>query len=193
MNQACNESTVTSLGHCENATGRQRFLNATTFILRALPADLTRDELLSLQAAGPTCMLRAVQHPNTSTQVRTGLPKQNSSRNLTPFQRIVATMIIQSLIVLQFLLPYIKLFVSRVYMWECEHKLVRQIIKSTMRGCKRAVTIIRGISRRVSHLTRGRIEQALKGATVWCVEGLVVGIQQGILEGVDMFEGQDAL
>jgi hypothetical protein len=201
LNQAYHESTAASTSNGEGLAAvlnRRRYLHGTTYVLRALPADLTRDEILSLQAAGPANMLEVIEGLAVLSQSRLGPPNltkeggRSTTRCPPILQRLVATMVIQVFLVLQFLLPYVKLLVGVAYRRECEHKFARRIVRNTMRGCRKIVRGSLDLSRSASHLSQGKVERAIKCAMSWCVQGLIVGIKQGILEGVDLLEAQDA-
>jgi len=159
-----------------------------TYLLRGLPSDLTSEEILSMQSAlppslvdlSPDCPHALVPlHPDTSTQ-------QGPVLEPSLLHRVTALIVFETLILLQFLVPYMKLFVSHAYHLERKHRITQRLVNN---GLMTADAVRRG-SLRLTHtvlqMNDGKVGQAISDVTVWWVRGLTGGLQQGIQEGFRM-------
>ena len=147
MTLAHRESSIPDYGIDETSPTltRQLYLHGMTHLLRGLPPDLTPEELLGLQAAAPQSLVNAQADPSnhalvprsSQTQVQRGMPPQHSS----VLHRITATLVLQTFIFLQFLLPYIKIFLLHAYQFEREHHITKRFVNGS-------ITTVDDLSRR---------------------------------------------
>lgn len=189
MTLAHRESSIPTYGIDETppVLTRQLYLHGMTYLLRGLPSDLTPEELLSLQAAVPESLIDSQTDPSShaliprssQTQVQRDTPPQDPS----VLHRITATFVLQTFVLIQFLLPYIKLFLSHAYQFEREHQITRRFVNGS-------ITTVDDIGRRSLRLSQticqmndGKVGQAINEMTIWWVRGVTGGMQQGIEEG----------
>jgi hypothetical protein len=107
MTLAHRESSIPNYGLDDTSPvlTRQLYLHGMTYLLRALPSDLTPEELLSLQAAAPQPLITAHADPATHTlvprsgksQVAHDIPLQDPS----VLHRMTATLVLQAFIFIQ--------------------------------------------------------------------------------------------
>ncbi|KAJ4992003.1 hypothetical protein SVAN01_02598 [Stagonosporopsis vannaccii] len=190
MNLAHRESSVTNYGLDETSPvlTRQLYLHGMTYLLRGLPSDLTAEELLSLQAATPQSLAESQADPagyslvprSTQGQLQHDVPPQDASI----LHRITATLVLQTFIFIQFLLPYIKIFLAHAYQFEREHQITRRLVNGS-------ITTVDDIGRRSLRLSQticqmndGKVGQAINEMTIWWVRGVTGGVQQGFEEGL---------
>lgn len=168
---------------------RQLYLHGVTYLLRGLPSDLTPEELLSLQAATPQSLADshadsagyALVPRSTQGQVQHNVAPQDAS----VLHRITATLVLQTFILIQFLLPYIKIFLAHAYQFEREHQITRRFVNGS-------ITTVDDIGRRSLRLSQticqmndGKVGQAINEMTIWWVRGVTGGVQQGFEEGLN--------
>lgn len=191
MTLAHRESSVPVYGIDETSPvlTRQLYLHGMTYLLRGLPTDLTPEELLSLQAATPQSMVYCQTDPAShalvprsgQTQVQRDMPQQDPSI----LHRVTATLVLQTFIFIQFLLPYIKIFLSHAYQFEREHQITRRFVNGS-------ITTVDDIGRRslrlsqtICQMNNGKVGQAINDMTIWWVQGVTGGMQQGFEEGLN--------
>lgn len=191
MTLAHRESSIPNYGIDDTspALTRQLYLHGMTYLLRGLPSDLTPEELLSLQAAAPQSLVNAQADPashalvprSAQNQVARDLPPQDPSI----LHRMTATLVLQTFIFIQFLLPYIKIFLAHAYLFEREHQITRRFVNGS-------ITTVDDIGRRSLRLSQticqmndGKVGQAINEMTIWWVRGVTGGMQQGFEEGLN--------
>ena len=190
MSLARQESSIPSHGIDDTSPvlTRQLYLHGMTYLLRGLPSDLTPEELLSLQAAAPQSLVAAQADPAShalvprsgQSQVARDVPPQDPSI----LHRMTATLVLQTFIFIQFLLPYIKIFLAHAYQFEREHQITRRFVNGS-------ITTVDDIGRRSLRLSQticqmndGKVGQAINEMTIWWVRGVTGGMQQGFEEGL---------
>ncbi|KAF2739798.1 hypothetical protein EJ04DRAFT_426171 [Polyplosphaeria fusca] len=178
---------------------RQLYLHGMSYLLRGLPEDLTQEETLSLQAAMPAEMLalnndgnaKALVPASRNATARTNEPEQPPSI----LHRMTAAVVFQTFLLGQLLLPYIKLFIGHAYRWEQEHRFTRKLLNGSITTVDELGRRTVQLSQTVCQMNDGKVGQAINDVTLWWVQGLTGGIQQGVSEGivvVGMDHKQDA-
>lgn len=171
-------------------------MHGLTYLLRAIPTDLTPEERMSLQAAIPDHLFDPLTGRTPDSLIR--LPQTASvARKETPqdaslLHRLTAVIVFQAFIFVQFLLPYIKLLIGHAYRFEREHKITQRILNTSLitvdeigrRGLK--------LSHTICQMGDGKVGQAINDLTFWWIRGLTGGIQEGISEGFVIFEYERA-
>lgn len=190
MTLAHRESSIPNYGLDETppVLTRQLYLHGMTYLLRGLPADLTPEELLSLQAATPQSL--ADSHADSTgyslipRSPHNQLQQKVSPQDASMLHRITATLVLQTFIFIQFLLPYIKIFLAHAYQFEREHQITRRLVNGS-------ITTVDDIGRRSLRLSQticqmndGKVGQAINEMTIWWVRGVTGGVQQGFEEGL---------
>ncbi|KAF2493403.1 hypothetical protein BU16DRAFT_465241 [Lophium mytilinum] len=169
---------------------RQLYIHGITYVLRGLPADMTPEEVLSIQAAIPPHVLDHFDlDPSTQDLISTlsrrpQTPAEVLQEDPSMIHRITATLILELFIIAQFLLPYVKLFIGHAYQYERENRVFERLFSV-------GVNMIDEVGRKsikftnsVYSMNNGKVGQALNEMTVWWVQGVTGGIHQGVSEGV---------
>lgn len=155
--------------------------------MRALPADLTAEEVISLQASLPLEVI-----PVPKTPAATDQPRQISQSDHPPsfLHKTLASSIIQLFILFQFVLPYLKYMLATAYQYERNHKLSEKFLT-------RSITTVDSLGKHSLALTaavygigEGRVGQTLTDIVTWAVEGVTGGIHDGIGEGLAIVSGR---
>ncbi|KAF2193788.1 hypothetical protein K469DRAFT_549869 [Zopfia rhizophila CBS 207.26] len=169
---------------------RQLYLHGITYLLRGLPSELTQEETLSIQAAIHASILDLQNDPNLHALIP--LPHQPVPANNVPpeepsfLHRITASVVFQTFVVVQFLMPYIKLLIGQAYQFEREHKVTQRMISNTITTVDELGRKSLQLSQTVCRMNDGKVGQAISDLTFWWVQGLTGGIQQGMSEGFVM-------
>ncbi|KAF9700263.1 hypothetical protein EKO04_001366 [Ascochyta lentis] len=190
MTLAHRESSVPTYGIDETCPllTRQLYLHGMTYLLRGLPSDLTAEELLSLQAATPQSLINsqadpdshALVHRSSQSQVQRDVPAQESSM----LHRITATLVLQAFILMQFLVPYVKILLSHAYQFEREHHITKRLVNGSISTVDEVGRRSLRLSQTICQMNDGKVGQAINEMTIWWVRGVTGGLQQGFEEGV---------
>lgn len=165
-------------------------MHGMAYFLRGIPPDLTQDELLSLQAALPANMLNVQNDPGAHALIpfsrQNGLAREHPARSPSILHRVTAAIVFQTFVLIQFLMPYIKMFIGHAYRWEREHKVTQRIANKSIITVNEVGRRSLQLSHTICRMNDGKVGQAINDLTYWWVSGLTGGLQQGISEGVGM-------
>lgn len=190
MTLAHRESNIPNYGidDTSHVLTRQLYLHGMTYLLRGLPSDLTPEELLSLQAATPHSLINAQNDPaghalvprSTQNKVARDMPPQDPST----LHRITATLVLQTFVFIQFLLPYLKIFLAHAYQFERQHQITRRVINGSITTADDIGRRSIRLSQTICQMNDGKVGQAINEMTMWWVRGVTGGMQQGFEEGL---------
>ncbi|KAF2196517.1 hypothetical protein GQ43DRAFT_383111 [Delitschia confertaspora ATCC 74209] len=167
---------------------RQLYIHGISYLLRGLPTNLTPEESLSIQAAMP----KSIQDLQNSLNAHDRVPSitHTSRSNEPPTQspsllhRATAKTVFYIFILLNFLLPYLKLFIGYAYQYEREHKITQRVLSKSVETANDLGQKGIRLSQTVCQMNNGKVGQAINDIALWWLRGLTGGIQQGISEGV---------
>lgn len=163
-------------------------MHGITYLLRGLPADLTPEETLSLQAALPQGLVNLSANPDEHALIAVGqripVAQATPPREPTILHRITATVVFQTFILLQFLLPYIRLFITQAYQFERKHRITKRMVSTGVCTVDEMSRRSLRLSQTVCQMNDGKVGQAINEMTLWWIRGFTGGIQQGIEEGL---------
>jgi hypothetical protein len=169
------------------ALTRQLYIHGMTYLLRGLPAELTREETLSLQAALPQTLDTHI-HPDASALLpvsqRDPAPQRAPPPDATILHRITATLVLQTFILIQLILPYIKLFLSHTYQFERKHQITKRLVNTGVTTVDELGRRSLKLSQTICQMNDGMAGQAINEMTIWWVTGVTGGVQQGLAEGL---------
>jgi hypothetical protein len=165
---------------------RQLYLHALTYLLRGLPTDLTTEEGLSVRSALPPGIVAPLRLEFDGV----GMPSYNSPKNgrqrtkqsrPSVLHRTLATAIINFFIIVQFILPYIKVLLRAAYEYERTHHISEKVLASSIE----TVDGLGKIGMRGGFAIWGSgLALGVGEAVNWIVEGVSGGIQEGLGEGM---------
>jgi hypothetical protein len=149
---------------------------------------MTPEEKVSIWSAVPSDVLELSQiNTGSKVVIRAGdgrLAEQSREEPPSFLHRTLATIIVQSFILFQLLLPYINVFVAAAYRYERQHRISERIFASsidTMDGMMKSTV---RIGNSVCQMNDGKVGQAVNDLIVWWVKGVTGGIHQGVGEGL---------
>ncbi|KAF2110671.1 hypothetical protein BDV96DRAFT_500907 [Lophiotrema nucula] len=167
---------------------RELYLHSISYLLRGIPSDLTPAEALSIQAAVPAEILSLQNDPNAHALVpyprNNQVTQEQPPPNPSVLHRITAAAVFQTFVIIQFLLPYIKLFIGHAYRWEQENRVIRKTFNRSIITVEDMGRRSLQLSQTICQMNDGKVGQAINDLTFWGVRGLTGGIEQGLKEGV---------
>jgi hypothetical protein len=85
---------------------------------------------------------------------------------------------------MQFLLPYIKLFLSHTYQFERKHQIAKRLVNTSVATVDDIGRKTLRLSQTVCQMNDGMVGQVINEVAVWWVRGITGGVQEGIAEGL---------
>lgn len=157
------------------------------YLLDALPSDLTPEETTMLQHRLPESVKSSISAGSPQPQLaRLEGPIQlkSSPPSRSYLHRLLASTIVHIFFIVQFLLPYMRIFLRQVYEYERTHRITERIVTATL-------DIADGLGNRgldvgtsVSRFNESRVGTAVGNLAAWWVEGIAGGIYDGVGEGM---------
>ncbi|TVY51651.1 hypothetical protein LCER1_G006161 [Lachnellula cervina] len=183
LSLAVEESSVISrdnrLGNASFA--RQLYIHSLTYLLRALPTDLTTEEQLSVRSALPSGVvepLRVEINPCHTQSTSTSISQPSL------LHRTLASTIVQLFIFFQFIIPYLKYLLHSTYQYDREHKISEKVLSQGIETVdtigKQSLTLTSAIC----GMGDGKVGQMITQSAAWVVEGVTGGIHEGVGEGM---------
>jgi len=176
-------STITHNSSLGNAPlARQLYLHAITYLLQALPSDLTTEEKLSVRSSLPVGVVQPLLL--TDSHLYTSQTRTNTSGPPSLLHRTLASSIVQLFIIFQFVLPYLKHMLGAAYQYDRTHKISERALSQgvvTVNGLTKAGFSISGI---VYGINDGRMGRKITETAAWVLEGVTGGIHEGVGEGL---------
>ncbi|CAE6996119.1 hypothetical protein PTTW11_00268 [Pyrenophora teres f. teres] len=189
MAQATRESNAPSSSSDDSSTIliRQLYIHGITYLLRGLPARLTPEEQLSIQAALPQDLVDTCRNPDANALITMpcrSISSEQPPQNPTVLHRLTAAFVFQTFILIQFLLPYIKLLLSHTYQFERKHQITKRLVNTGVATADDIGRRTLRLSQTVCQMNDGMVGQALNEMTLWWVQSVTGGVQQGFMEGM---------
>lgn len=173
---------------------RSLYINALLYLLEALPEDLTCEEYTFIQKRLPEKARSSTLSASAaaSKTMRDPRDRYRYSRSTSPkgpaepsyLHRILATSIIHCFLVIQFLLPYVKLLLQHIYQYERTHRITERVATVTLDTANSLGKGGINIGSAVLSLSEGRVGAAISSFAAWWIEGVTGGICEGIGEGM---------
>ncbi|XMA16698.1 hypothetical protein WAI453_009489 [Rhynchosporium graminicola] len=158
---------------------RQLYLHALTYLIRALPTDLTTEEQLNIRSSLPAGIVAPLHLESSGFSQST-----TSDSEPSLLHRALASTIIQLFIFIQFILPYIKYLLSTAYQYDREHKISEKVL------CQGLETVDvlgkAGVSwtGAICEMADGKLGQVVTETAAWVIEGVTGGFHEGLGEGM---------
>ena len=183
LSLSLDESTTISNRHAAESTSfsRQLYLHSITYLLRGLPSDLTAAEQLGIRSSLPPNLVTVEPELDCSK-----CPRSTTVAPTKPsiLHRTLANLIIQTCILFQLFLPYLKALLSAAYTYDREHKVSAKLM---VHGFETVDKVSRGswtVGGKVLELGDGKLGQYFGESAKWFVEGVVGGVNEGLGEGL---------
>jgi hypothetical protein len=166
---------------------RQLYIHALTYLIRGLPTDLTTEEGLSVRSALPPGIVAPLRIELTGMEAssfhnsKDGIGRGTKETQPSVLHRTLATSIVNIFILIQFLLPYIKVVLRAAYEYERSHRISEKVLASS-------IGTVDGLGR-IGMRGGGAIWSSgfvlgVGEVVNWIVDGVSGGIQEGLGEGM---------
>ena len=161
---------------------RQVYLHAITYLLRALPSDMSTAEQLSIRGALPPGVVEPLRlDVNPGYNARIVSP---SSDQPSLLHRTLASTIIQLFILFQFILPYLKYLLSAAYQYDREHKISEKLFSHGIETVDSLGKTGMSFTSTIYGMGDGKVGQVITQTAAWFLEGVTGGIHEGVGEGM---------
>lgn len=160
---------------------RSQYLHSMTLLLRSLPAKLTPGEQMTLSAAIPPSLhLEGTRTLASGSQAHadddsTTIGQETNNHSF--LWRITAWLVFKMILIIYLLVPYIQEFLKYAAEFEQEHHIARRALETSF-------TVGSGVSRKVCEVACQLQHGILSDATVYCVQSVAGGMQQGMAEAL---------
>lgn len=143
---------------------RQIYINSLTYLIRALPSNLSADERILIQAAFPEDFFQSSNqqaHPSRA-KIRT-----------TFLHRTLALVIVQLFVLFRIILPYLRFLLFKAWAYEKEHRIVAKI-------ATKSVDLGIDVGEAMKSMGETKTGEALISNLQWVMEGVIGGIGEGM-------------
>ncbi|OJK04497.1 hypothetical protein ASPACDRAFT_74132 [Aspergillus aculeatus ATCC 16872] len=181
------------LPRCDGPLARSLYITALGYLLDALPAELTHEEIATIRRNLPSSLQSSTLVPGDASQPATGLMssdaepdtyhRSNKSRR-SLLHRLLAFVIIQVFLLVRYVVPYLKLLLARVYQYERSHRVAERVISTTLDTVDSWGKRSMSFGSTILGLYEGRVRSTVINITDWWVEGIAGGIYEGVGEGM---------
>ncbi|CAI6089919.1 unnamed protein product [Clonostachys chloroleuca] len=161
---------------------RKAFVDGVTYLIRALPPNLDERELEQVKAALPVSLSLPITE--SATHPRAMSPPATSGLPRSVLHRSVQLVVVQLILFLHFLLPYLILLFRTVVTFERKFKVSEAVFEQ---GINLAGAFRRQATRFVDAAVKvndGKVGQGLSSVVAWIVKEVTRGIADGVGEGM---------
>ena len=168
---------------------RDLYVDGLTYLLRALPNDLTAEERVSIRTALPngiavhdSALINSEQRiaqraPDTD-------PKEGVAQDVSMVHRLFAFLTIQFFVLVHCLLPYVKLLVGQAYRYERQHHISERVLRSGLDTVDSVGQRSIQMADAICKLNDGKVGQTMHEFGSWWIRGMAGGLHEGIGEGL---------
>lgn len=161
---------------------RSQYVHSMTLFLRSLPSTLSLAEQMSLHDAMPRSVLDLHNTSNTRMAAAHYEPNTIEASERTLLWRVTAWLVLRLFLLIQILLPYIKMLLNHVVQFENKHQVTRRVFNTSIAVGSGFSRECWKVSRAVCQLNDGMLGDVVSEAVVYCAESIGGGIQQGLAE-----------
>ena len=168
---------------------RQLYIHALTYLLRGLPEDLTSEEQVSICSALPKSVNKSnqiVMYSSTTQSQSNGERPLTQAYSIHPsvLHRILANCIVQTFLLIQLILPYLRLMAYSAYRFERKNRVSERLFSSTINTIDEIGKRSLRYTDAVCKLNDGRVGEALTDFAGWWIREIAGGVHEGLVEGM---------
>jgi len=164
---------------------RQLYIHALTYLLRGLPPDMTTDEQISIRSALPSGVVLPlrIEAANEATLASSTGNRINPAAHRQPppppsiLHRALASSIIQLILLLSFLLPYIRIVLKRIYEYERRNRVTERVLAGS-------IETVDGLGRRGWGVSAAVWSAGFGDLFGWLFEEVGSGVREGVGQGL---------
>ncbi|RHZ43966.1 uncharacterized protein CDV56_102716 [Aspergillus thermomutatus] len=174
---------------CDGRFVRSLYINALGYLLDALPADLTDEESMIIHHNLPagikaTLATPAAAQPGAAVTMVDQCAGTRYPTERSYLHRLLASSIVQFFLIVQFLLPYVRIWLHQMYQYERSHRITERLVTATLDAADSLGKGSVSLGSTVLRLNEGKVGTAFTNLAAWWVEGVAGGIYEGIGEGM---------
>lgn len=158
---------------------RQQYIYTMAYLLHGLPQDLTPHEATTIEQALPPGLQKSSKCDKES-------PVEGRSGYRSLPRRMLASVIVQLFLLIQLLLPYLRLLLTSAYTYDRTHRITERALTASM-------TTLDSIGRKGADLVQsiirsgnGRGIQVIAALSFWWFQEMASGIHEGMENCVDI-------
>ena len=189
--------------HNSHAFSRQLYLDSVSYLLQALPSDLSVHESLQIQRAVPhemqqigfpanaTSLFHATSPPPSTTTTSPVQPQYNTATSSATkprsmLHRGLSAGIVCLCLVFRIFLPWIRILFSTAYRYERNYRVSEKLFATTMSATD-------SVGRKAIEVASTALGSDLVVEGVaYCVDGFCGGLSEGFGEGLRAIEASQA-
>lgn len=169
---------------------RKAYVDGVTYLLKGLPQDLDAGEVERIQAALPQGIsslpeLEIVRREAGSTRIA-----QSQPRSL--LHRGVQVTVVNLIIILGFLMPYMICFVRYLARTERKYKVSENLVGYGMDFVNEVGKQGIHITEAIGQMNDGKVRQGFLEVVTWTVDGVTGGISDGLGEGLSIIGSRNS-
>lgn len=182
------ETVIAEAGYPEQrnqAFSRQQYVHALAYLLHGLPQDLNEHEATTLNNALPSTLQRP-----SEIEARETAKGHKKDRSLP--HRALASVTVQLFLLLQIFLPYLRLFLRAIYDYERTNHVAERALAVSVSAIDNVGKAGIDILRCILKSGNGRAIQVVAALSVWWMQEISNGIQEGVENCVDIVDNERA-
>ncbi|KOC15432.1 hypothetical protein AFLA70_83g003271 [Aspergillus flavus AF70] len=168
---------------CDSHLIRSLYMDALCYLLQALPTDLTYEETVRIRKSLPGPISNSLAVPSTAGFVNQPVHTRHPAER-SYLHRLLASSIVHFFLLLQFLMPYLKIVLHRLYQFERSHRVTERVVSASLDAADSLGKRSMSLGTTVLSLHDGKVGVAVSSLAAWWVEGIAGGIYEGIGEGM---------
>lgn len=185
LQNACHEA---QQRQCDSRLARMLYVDALSYLLDGLPDDMSTQETMIIQENLPAGVKESLAAPAVTDPSAAGLHNMLTGKNSPPersyLHRLLSSTIVYFFIMLQFLMPYVKILVYHLYRYERSHRLTERAVTKVLDAAdnfgKRGMVV----GAAVLNYNEGRVSANMMELAAWWVTSIAGGIYEGFAEGM---------
>lgn len=161
-----------------NTLVRTLYIDGLRYLLSGLPSDLKSNEIKGLQAAIPDTLVNA--QDEEVVFVPGARPETVAQGPPTLLYRATAWTVCYAMLLITFMMPYVRLLLGYAYQYEKEHRIGRRLLESSTATANRLGQRGLRTAQNIFQWNDGMVGDAVNRAVVYGTAGMSGGLRQGI-------------
>lgn len=149
-------------------------------MLEALPPDLTAEETRLIHARLPEPIKANIESSSSPASQK----KSGTSNAPSYLHRSIAALIVYGFILVQLILPYMRMLLQSLHRYERRYHLTERILSTALDTADGFGKGAHNIGSTLTTLGEGRIITAMGNLTGWLMESVAGGVYDGVSEGL---------